>query len=185
MRAFGRQGLVSTAHLQFCLCSFQVVHARLLIFFPIKEHELEALNLVCPFCHPLQKHLGKLLQPTYRNHHGNRSLSVRLGIYVSCCMSADLSKCRLERVCLWGFQGLPGNLHLWLWWMRGISKTMWELEKRLWRNGECVCESLQLIGSTTCSQAEFIPTADLQYVPFLLELFTHISPVEALPSNLT
>uniref|UniRef100_A0A8C2G0U3 Calmodulin n=1 Tax=Cyprinus carpio TaxID=7962 RepID=A0A8C2G0U3_CYPCA len=54
-RAFGRQGLVSTAHLQFCLCSFQVVHARLLIFFPIKEHELEALNLVCPFCHPLLK----------------------------------------------------------------------------------------------------------------------------------
>ncbi len=44
--------------------------------------------------------------------------------------------------------------------MRGISKTMWELEKRLerWRACVCVCVNLQLIRSTSCSQAEFIST---------------------------
>lgn len=102
---FGRQGFVSTAHLQFCLCSFQVVYARLLIFFPIKEHELEALNLVCPFCHTL-------LKCTFREAFAASlqtspwqplSFSVCLSVYVSYCMSTDLSKRRLEHVCLWGF----------------------------------------------------------------------------------
>ncbi len=161
-RALAARGLFRPAHLQFCLCSFQVVHARLLIFFPIKEHELEALNLVCPFCHPLLKQTFRdALQPTYRNYHGNRSLSVRLVymchaawalIYPSAGLSASV------------FGDFRGCLATWIYGYGGWGG--YQKPCGSWRrdSGEmesvcvCVCVNLQLIRSTSCSQAEFIST---------------------------
>lgn len=86
-----------------CIClSFDFVF---LFFFSIKEHELEVLNLVCPFCHPLLKRTFREAFAASLQKLPWQPLSffVCLSIYMSCCMSTDLSKRRLELVCLWGF----------------------------------------------------------------------------------
>lgn len=131
------------------------------------------------------KHLGKLLQPAYRNCHGNRSLFLYVSVYM----------CHVAWALIYPSAGLSasvfgdfrGCLATWIYGSGGWGR--YQKPCGSWRrdSGEmvcvCVCVRLQLIRSTSCSQAEFIPAADLQYVPSLLGLFTCIFPIEALPPS--
>ncbi len=110
------------------------------------------------------KTLREAFAANLQNHHGKPlSFCTSRCIYVSSCMSADLSERRLERVCLGDFRGC---LATWIYdsggW-GGYQKPCGSW-RRDWRDGErgVWCVNLQLIRSTSCSQAEL----SLQYVHF-------------------
>jgi len=95
-----------------CIClSFDFFFSFL--FFSIKEHELEALNLVCPFCHsPLEQTFREAFAASLQKLPWQPlSFSVCLSIYVSCCMSTDLSKPWLSLGIL-GVAWQPGSMAL-------------------------------------------------------------------------
>lgn len=151
-----------------CIClSFDFVF---LFFFSIKEHELEALNLVCPFCHPLLKRTFREAFAASLQKLPWQPLSffwMSQYIYVMLHEHWSIQAQAWARLSL-GILGVawqPGSMALVD--EGDIKNHVGAGEESLER--WCVCVRLQLIRSTSCSQAEFIPAADL-YVPSLLEL---------------
>lgn len=120
-------------------------------------------------------HLGKLLQPAYRHHHGNRSLFLYVSVYM----------CHVAWALIYPSAGLSasvfgdfrGCLATWIYGSGGWGRYQkpcgsWRRDPgEMEREKESVCESLQLIRSTSSSQA-----ADLQYVPsFIAIIILHFS----------
>ncbi len=130
-------------------------------FFSIKEHELEALNLVCPF---LSSSTEINIKGSFCSQPTEITMATALFLYVSVYM------CHLAWVLIYPSAGLSasvfgdfrGCLATWIYdsggW-GGYQKPCGSW-RRDWRDGErvCVCVNLQLIRSTSCSQAEFIST---------------------------
>lgn len=113
------------------------------------------------------EHLRMLLQPTYRNHHGNISLF----LYISVCVCVYIYMCHVAWALIYPSAGLSasvfgdfrGCLATWICgsggWGGYQKNHVGAAEETLERWRVCVPERLQLIRSTSCSQAGFIPTA--------------------------
>jgi len=138
------------------------------------------------------EHLGELLQPAYRHHHGNHSLFLYVSVYM----------CHVAWALIYPSAGLSasvfgdfrGCLATWIYGSGGWGRYQkpcgsgrrdpgeMERERERERERKSVW-SLQLIRSTSSSQAEFIPAADLQYVRSLLQLVFCISPIDHLTTS--